>query len=254
VLLQLPSSQSRANHKESRRPALNVHQDLSSSQTQPGLQLALLLEAQELPQDVAPAGQVIELLGRQVALSNQALEPLELLLGILFVCTNFREDLSVVLRVLVLEGSSQLQRLLGTVAVCAVKLLDDGVESFDGAAGGVKTAADSAVGASIGVQELDKVLLGAAALVGESLGAALLEVLDCGVGLDALLGCEGFGVLGFGIDLGDQDIRLTGEGVGEGLPDGGEGLAVCVQLARKADRKWNHIRPHHGAVKATRTS
>jgi hypothetical protein len=84
------------------------------------------------------------------------------------------------------------------------------------------------VGTSVGVEEVDEVLLRAAALVWKSFGAALLEVLDGGVGLDALLLCEGLGVLGFGVNLSNQDIRLVDEVVCEGLPDGGESLAVCV--------------------------
>lgn len=82
------------------------------------------------------------------------------------------------------------------------------------------------MGASVGVEEVDEVLLRATALVWESLSATLLEVLDGGVGLYALVLCKGLGVLGFSVDLSDQDVRLVGEVVGEGLPDGSEGLAV----------------------------
>jgi hypothetical protein len=202
------------------------------------LQLALLLLAQEPPEDVAPAHEVIELLRRKVALADQALEPLELLLGVSLVRGGLLEDPGVVLGVLVLECVGQLLCLLSAISICALKLLDNGVEGLDGSASSVKTATNSAVGASVGVEELDEVLLRAAALVWESLGATLLEVLDSGVRLNALLGCEGLGVLGFGVDLGDQDAGLVDEVVGEGLPDGCESLAVCNLSAVNQIGEW----------------
>jgi hypothetical protein len=84
------------------------------------------------------------------------------------------------------------------------------------------------MGAGVRVQEVDEVLLGAGAFVRVGLDAALLEVLDGGVGLDALFLCERFGVLGFGVDLCDQDVGLGSEVVGKSLPDGRERLAVCT--------------------------
>jgi hypothetical protein len=41
---------------------------------------------------------------------------------------------------------------------------------------------------------------------------------------------KGFGVLGFGVNLCDEDGGLGGKVVGKSLPDGGEGLAVCTEL------------------------
>ena len=41
---------------------------------------------------------------------------------------------------------------------------------------------------------------------------------------------EGLGVLGFGVNLGDQDAGLGDEVVGEGFPDGSESLAVWKLL------------------------
>jgi hypothetical protein len=83
------------------------------------------------------------------------------------------------------------------------------------------------VSAGISVDELDKVVLGAGALVREWLRGALLEVFDGGVGLDALGFGGGLGVVSLGIDLGDQDAGLGGVVVGEGFPSGSEALAVC---------------------------
>lgn len=37
---------------------------------------------------------------------------------------------------------------------------------------------------------------------------------------------EGLGVLSFGVDLGDDNVGLEGEVVGEGFPGRSEGLAV----------------------------
>lgn len=84
------------------------------------------------------------------------------------------------------------------------------------------------MGTSIRVDELNKVLLGTGALIWQRLSGALLEVLDSRVGGDALFGGDGLAVLGFGIDLGDEDAGLECEVVGEGFPDGSEALAVYI--------------------------
>lgn len=191
----------------------------------------ILLLTQELPQDVTPANQIIQLLLRETTLSNKTLQPLKLLLRVSRVLASLLKHLGIVLCVLVLKRAGQLLRLLDAIGPCALELLDDCVESIDSAASRVETAAGSAVGACVCVEEVDEVLLGAGALVGEGLAAALLEVLDGGVGLDALVLCESFGVLGFGIDLCDEDGGLSGEVVGEGLPDGSKRLAVYTILA-----------------------
>lgn len=86
-------------------PTLNVRHHPFQVETS-RLQLALLLGAQKPPQDVAPAHEVVKLLGGQVALANQALEPLELLLRVPLVRTSLLEHLNVVLGVLVLETLS----------------------------------------------------------------------------------------------------------------------------------------------------
>ena len=204
----------------------NVHLGCSN------LQLALLLLGQELPENVAAASEVVELLLGKVALlgalGDQTLQALELLLGVLLVCGNLLKDLDIVLGVLVLDVGRGLLDLLDTVSVGLGELGDDGVESLIGATGGIETTANGAVGSSVGVDELDKVLLGASALVWEGLGGALLEVLDGGVRADALLGSNGLGVLGFGVDLGDQDAGLEGKISRNLLPGGGEALAVCT--------------------------
>jgi hypothetical protein len=86
------------------------------------------------------------------------------------------------------------------------------------------------MGARVLVEELDESLFGATALVRGGLGGTLLEELDGRVRGDALLLSESLCVLSFGIDLGDQDVGLVDKGVGEGLPDGSEGLAVWMLL------------------------
>jgi hypothetical protein len=215
----------------------------------------MLLRAQKLPQNIAPANQIIQLLLRQTPLPNQPLQPLQLLLRVTRILPRLLKHLRVVLRILILQRARQLLRLLRAIAIRARKLLHDAVERLDGAACGIETAAGRAVRAGVGVEEVDKVLLCAAAVVGERFGAALGEVLDCGVRGDAL-GCgEGLCIFGFGVDFGDEDGGLGGEVVGEGLPDGGEGLAVWGLLVRTGLGGWrNNVRPHHGAVNATMTS
>jgi hypothetical protein len=169
------------------------------------------------------------------------LEALGLFLGVLLVGTDLLEDLDVVLGVLVLQSGGEGGGLLNAVAVGSLELLNNGVESLDGSAGGIETAADSAVSAGVLVEELDECLLRAAALVWAGLEGALLEVLDGRVRGDALLLGESLCVLGFSVNLCDQDIGLVNEGVGESLPDGGEGLAVCrtsaIDLSQQRSRQ-----------------
>jgi hypothetical protein len=219
------------------------------------LQLALL-SAEELPQDVAAADQVVELLGGEVALADQTLQTLELLLGVALVGASLLEDLDVVLSVLVLEVSGDLLGLLDTITVGRLELGNNSLEGLDGATSGVETATNSAVGARVLVEVLDEGVLRAATLVQDRLGGALLEELDGRVRGNALLGGKGLCVLSLGINLGDQDVGLVDEVVGEGLPDGGEGLAVCESVSNLllSTTKRENIRPHQGAVKATRTS
>jgi hypothetical protein len=195
------------------------------------LQLALVVGAQEPLQDVAPADQVVKLLRCEVALGDQALQTLRLLLRVVLVGTNLLEDLDVVLGVLVLQSSGKGSSLLNAVAVGRLELLNNCVERLDGATGGIETAANSAVGTGVLVEVLDERVLGTSALVRSGLKGTLLEELDGRVRGDALLLCESLCVLGFGVNLGDKDVGLVNESVGESLPDGGEGLAVCKVLA-----------------------
>lgn len=222
------------------------------------LQLRLLLcgITHELPQDVTPAHQVIHLLRRQVTLGDQTLQTGELVRSVSLVGTELFKGPDVVLCVLVLQGRSDGLGLLGSVGPRALELLNDAVEGLDGATSGVKTTTNGTVGASVGVEEVDEVLLGAGASVWEGLGGTLGEVLDGGVGRDALLLSESLGVFSFSVNLGDQDAGLRDKVVGEGFPDGGEGLAVCVFVSYRlqAEVRSLNIRPHHGAVKATSTS
>lgn len=85
--------------------------------------------------------------------------------------------------------------------------------------------------AGVLVEVLNERVLGAGTLVRGGLGRSLLEELDCRVRGDALLLGESLCVLGFSINLGDQNIGLVDEGVGESLPSGGEGLAVWTMSA-----------------------
>jgi hypothetical protein len=42
---------------------------------------------------------------------------------------------------------------------------------------------------------------------------------------------KGLGVLSFSVNLGDRNVRLVDEVVGESFPDGCEGLAVCINVS-----------------------
>ena len=145
------------------------------------LQLALVISTQKLLENVAPADQVVELLRGKVALADQALQALGLLLSVLLVGANLREGLDVVLGVLVLQGGGKSCGLLNTIAVGVLELLNNSVESLDGATSGIKTTTDGAVGAGVLVEVLDERILGTGTLVRGGLERALLEELDCRV-------------------------------------------------------------------------
>jgi hypothetical protein len=68
--------------------------------------------------------------------------------------------------------------------------------------------------------------------------------------------CEGLCVLSFGVDLCDEDVGLVDEVVGECLPNWSEGLAVYIiaSVAVSGTYRKGDVRPHQGAVNATRTS
>ena len=175
---------SRATGTATTRSCIRAHHDpspvatLAHEFTAIFLQLALVISAQKLPQNVAPADQVIELLRGEVALADQALQTLGLLLGVVLVGANLLEDLDVVLGILVLQGRSESCGLLNTIAISRLELLDDGVESLDGATGGIETTADGAVGTGVLVEVLDERILGTGALVRSGLDGTLLEELD----------------------------------------------------------------------------
>lgn len=88
------------------------------------------------------------------------------------------------------------------------------------------------MGAGFDVEELDKIGLATGTIVELGLGLARGEELDGGVRLDALLLRDALAVLSLNIDLGDNNMGLVGKGEGEVLPDRGEVLAVCEQLAK----------------------
>lgn len=134
------------------------------------LQLALVIRTQELLQDVAPADQVIKLLGCKVALADEALQTVGLLLSVFLVRANLLEDLDVVLGVLVLQGCGEGSSLFDAVTVGRLELGDDGVERLDSATCGIKTTADGSVGAGVAVEVLNESILRTGALVGSGFG------------------------------------------------------------------------------------
>lgn len=190
------------------------------------LQLALLIILLEQLQDVGPARQIIDLLRRQTALLEHALQTTDLLVDVALIGADLLKHLDVVVLVLALSALSCLLGLLDALVPGALELLDDLVQGLDGAAGGVEAAAGRAVGARLLVEERNESRLGAAAIVVDRLGAALGEELDGRVRLDALVLRGSLGVGGFGVDLADDDVGLELEVLGEGFPDGGEALAV----------------------------
>lgn len=80
------------------------------------------------------------------------------------------------------------------------------------------------------VDVVNKDFLGTARFVGDGLLGSLGEELDGWVRLDALLLAESLGVWCLTVDLGNQNIRLAGEGCGERFKSWGKCLAVSAPL------------------------
>jgi len=182
-----------------------------------GLQLLLWLSTNRLSEtvkDVAPLCQIIQLLGSQSTLLEKTSQTLRLLLNVTRVVLELVKDLDVVLGILVLERNSGVLDLGGysgkTLGLASV-LLDQLVESCDGACCGVKSAADDTMGTGLFVQKVDKGLLGAGAAVSFGLGGALGEVLDGWEGLYALLSGGLLAGWSVGVDLGDKNGWFGGE-------------------------------------------
>jgi hypothetical protein len=175
------------------------------------LKLALLIRALEHVQNVAPPNQVVNLLGRKTALLEQALQPRELLLNVSSVRLALLSDLAVVLSILLLSTTNGLLKLLLRLGAARFQSAHDIVDRGDGAGESVETAAGDAEGAGFVVQERDEVGFAAAGGVGDCFGGAGRVVLDGRVGLDAGFLRGGFGVGGFAVDFGDEDVGLRGE-------------------------------------------
>ena len=69
------------------------------------------------------------------------------------------------------------------------------------------------------VHESQQILLRATAFVSFGGSRALGKIFDCRVGTNALFFSSGFGILGFGIDFGDQNVGLGSVVLCDGLPD-----------------------------------
>ena len=175
------------------------------------LKLALLIRALEHVQNVAPPNQIVNLLSRKTALLEQALQPRELLLHISSVRLALLSNLAVVLSILLLSTTNGLLKLLLRLGAARFQSAHDIVDRGDGAGESVETAAGDAEGAGFVVQERDEVGFAAAGGVGDCFGGAGRVVLDGRVGLDAGFLRGGFGVGGFAVDFGDEDVGLRGE-------------------------------------------
>lgn len=184
--------------------------------------------ADKAAEDVATGDNVIQLLGGRATLGQDLLETSDLLGSVALVLAELISSLDIVLGVLVLKTLGSLLNLDGKLVelLSSNVLRNNLVQHGNGAGGGVETATGRTVSAGLLIDELDESLLGASAGVVLSLGGALGEELDGRVSGDALFLGQGTGVLGFSIDLGNNNVGLAGVVVGEGLPGGGKGLAV----------------------------
>jgi hypothetical protein len=191
------------------------------------LKLALALITLEHVQNVAPPDQIINLLSSETTLLQQALQPRKLLLNISRVLLALLSNLAIVLSILVLSTSNSLLKLLLRLRTTTLQRAHNLVQRRDRASQSVETTARDAESASLFVQEGYEVGFAAARGVGDCFARAGGVVFDGRVGFDAGFLRGGFGVGGFAVDFGDEDVGLGGEVGGELFPDGGEGLAVC---------------------------
>lgn len=193
----------------------------------------LLLDLlRKLPKNVRLLLNLVTLGGGQSTLSKDAVQTSELLRYPVIVRAQLVKDAHVVLGVCFLsrigEGLDLLLDLLGDVGdgSTACDLGHERVKRLNGTSNGIKTTTGDSVGSGMLIDPVNKGLLTASTFVGYSLLAASREPLNGWVGLDTLLLSHCLAVGSFGIDLGDQDILLVNECVGEVFPGRGKALAV----------------------------
>lgn len=187
-----------------------------------------LLATQELAQDVAPRNKVIHLLRSRTTLLDDLAETLKLLAGVLLVLAQLLRYLDIVQRVLVLQALDGLLDLIDQVTEAARRdvLADKFLQAGDGTSLRVELAINKTVGTSLRVHECNEGLLRARALVVLGFLGALGEKLDGGVAGDTLLSGKRFCVLGFGINLGDDNVGLEDKVISDRFPGRSEALAV----------------------------
>lgn len=136
-------------------------------------------------QNVGLAGKLIQLGGLQAALLQNPLQTRQLLGHVIIILAQLVEYFDIVLGVLVLRTLLQTLGLLLSLCgrirqnrLACCELVDNDVQGFDQTRGGGQTATNSTVSASLLIQEVNKVFLGAATTVSLSLLATSREELD----------------------------------------------------------------------------
>lgn len=198
----------------------------------------------ESAQNIGLGSELIKLRRGETALLQDTIQTRQLLARIIVVLAQLVEYLDIVLGILglgaLLDGGGLLCHLSSSISqdsLAASELVNDNVECVYQTRGSAETTTLCAVGTSLLVQEGHQVFLGAAAVVGLALLAAGGEELNGRIGAHALLLGGGLAVLGISINLGDDDVDLVLEIVGELLPGGCEVLAVCRRRNRVSEQK-----------------
>lgn len=201
---------------------------LTSKNIQKHLKLIMLHIANKATEDVATGDNIIQLLRGRATLGQNLLETSHLLDSVFSILAQLVGGLDIVLGVLVFKALGGLLDLDGElVELLSGDVLGNNlVQNGDGTGSGIETTTGSTVGTGLLVNELDKGIFGASTGVVLGLGGALGEELDGRVSGDALLLGQGTGILGFGIDLGDNDVGFADVVIGEGFPSRSEALAV----------------------------
>lgn len=183
-------------------------------------------------ENVGLALDLITLRRGQTPLLKDALQSREFLGNKIVALAQLVKDADVVLSIgvlgVIIELLHSLRGFSGNVfqLSTAGKLGDQRVQSGNGSSKTVKTATSNTVSTGLLVDELDEILLGAAARVLLALLVASTEPLDGWVGRNALLLGDGLAVRSFGVNLGNDNLGLVGKVSSERLPRRSQILAV----------------------------
>lgn len=192
----------------------------------------------ELLQDVGLGLELIELGGSEAALLDDTVKAGKLLSNPVVALGQLIKDANVVLGVLVLcllaevvDGLLGLGTQSRQAFAASGELQSNVVKDINGTSGSIETATSNTVSSNLFVDEGNQVLLRSATIVELALGRAGGEELDGRVTGDTLVLCNGLAVVGFSVNLANNDVGLEQKVLSQLLPGRSQVLAVYFKLA-----------------------